>query len=417
MKYIYTTIIIIFAFTASMAQWNLFYEKDPVNKLALKNNQLFAGGGNVQLYQQVAADSFEMTQLEQYGFIGAIQFLNTNIGYVGGGCYFTFDECPGNTVYKTEDGGQTWSRTGNLNPNNNLGFGIVIDLEVLDEQRVLALTEYYGLHYSKDGGQSWEIVLEDNAANNFERLQFVDDRVGFAVARGFLPDDGNFSLIYKTEDGGENWTPVFNSQNQFKIESSYFLNETTFFITTNTGKFLKTIDGGVSWVEHPYSSDVYEIGRNLTFVTPQVGYLFTYHNTNYNSILYKTIDGGQTWFIDFQIEEYIADFIFSDPNNGYLIAGSNKIYQRSESFISLENELDLILFPNPSVDYFSIQSQNIPIESHQVNVVNATGQLVYSTQQIFKPVGVQHWSAGIYFVELRDKAGQLLRRGKFVKQL
>ena len=128
----------------------------------------------------------------------------------------------GDGVYKTVDGGKTWQNMG-LRDTQHIGR-IVVHPENPDVVYVAALGHLYsfnderGLFKTTDGGNTWEKVL------------FISERVGVVdvVMDPADPDtlyaasyerlrrawdfDGNGpgSAIYKTSDGGKNWTRLEN---------------------------------------------------------------------------------------------------------------------------------------------------------------------------------------------------------------
>jgi len=60
--------------------------------------------------------------------------------------------------------------------------------------------------------------------------------------------------------------------------------------------------------------------------------------------MYKTTDGGNTWSLNFEIEEEINDFHFVDENNGYFIEDQRSLYKTNdgaESWHQFDNHVGL----------------------------------------------------------------------------
>jgi len=107
------------------------------------------------------------------------------------------------TWVRTADGGASWQQ-GRIPGAEELG---VRDVHAFDDRHALALTiaspgRIYRTH---DGGDSWEMVFEDDRAGVFFNcMDFADDQRGYAVGD---PIDGRFLLI-ETVDGGETWAAL-----------------------------------------------------------------------------------------------------------------------------------------------------------------------------------------------------------------
>ncbi len=142
-----------------------------------------------------------------------------------------------------------------------------------------------------NSGNNWFNSLTDNVG--FTEVQFLNNNTGF-VSRLFTPP--GFSLIYKTIDGGSNWSPL-NTPGD--VYSMHVLSEDTIWIAGgdfNTGIF-RTINGGGNWswqYNSPSVNKVYMYNARLGFMCN-------------SSSLYRTTNSGINWspvpggaFIDIQ---------------------------------------------------------------------------------------------------------------------
>lgn len=110
----------------------------------------------------------------------------------------------------------------------------------------------YGLIlHTDDGGVTWNYT---NAKQDFfVALDFVNEHTGFAI--------GYTGSIWKTEDGGQNWDRLRNSNIIFKdhwyLNCLAFRDANTGYIAGEGGCFFKTTDGGESWhvIDHVPDAD------------------------------------------------------------------------------------------------------------------------------------------------------------------
>ena len=174
------------------------------------------------------------------------------------------------TILLTDDGGDTWQPTSSPTsrmlyavdfPARNTGFacgkGVVIK--------------------TLDGGRSWlEIKSRDFEDDIFEDIRFANERLGLMV--------GDYGMIYRTEDGGQNWTAQPQHEEAWsqprKIPNSTMIagrridvplhhidaaGADTFYIAGSRGTILRSTDGGVTWgsIKAAVRNNVYSISRGV----------------------------------------------------------------------------------------------------------------------------------------------------------
>lgn len=108
------------------------------------------------------------------------------------------------------------------------------------------------------------------------------------------------------------------------LNSTSFINSSTGWIATDTGKILKTTNGGLSWnaimnlpLNHSYS--VFFINENTGWAAGNYTRA-SYPNTQYDSLLIKTTNGGLNWFIQSnQGRVTIWSIQFIDALTGWLL--------------------------------------------------------------------------------------------------
>ena len=267
---------------------------------------------------------------------------NSNIIYIGTGeGSFNGDAVEGVGVLKSIDGGATWTQTG---LSWQLSQGLSVNEMVIDpaNPNVLVAATDGGVYRTADGGTSWNLQLGGagtwdakdiviNPANpnhlfvavgypgnvNNGIYKSIDNGVVWTKLNGGLPDGvahGRVSLtisasnpnvlyagyaqtnsallgIYRTTDGGNNWTLQSNAPNHYGSQGWY--NNTIGVDPTNSNivysggvSIYKSIDGGVNWatITNGIHVDFHEINFNA-------GALYV----GCDGGVYKSTTGGSSW--------------------------------------------------------------------------------------------------------------------------
>lgn len=164
---------------------------------------------------------------EKIASIGAVAVApsDTNIVYAGSGePDMRSDITYGNGMYKSTDGGETWKHIG-LEDTRQIG-AILVDPHDANKLYVAALGHSYGpnaergVFRSTDGGATWKKVLfkdentgaidiafDPNDSNTIYAALWQTRRPPWNV---YPPSNGPGSGLYKSTDGGDNWTQLTN---------------------------------------------------------------------------------------------------------------------------------------------------------------------------------------------------------------
>lgn len=203
------------------------------------------------------------------GFTWTQLNIPTNISNALEGIYF-YDNLHGwvfgNYNYCTTDGGTTWTELPLLGSTYFMKFySVTFGLA----------TGNFGQYISLNGGNTWE-----PSPNGIFAFDFINEFVGLGVANNSL---------YRTTDGGLNFTPVYSGNN---AKAAVFLSGSNAAgIVNNT--FLYSTDGGTAWLTGPSAQSK----TKLTSVSASV--ILAWGRTgsfpNYDDRIFRSTNSGETW--------------------------------------------------------------------------------------------------------------------------
>ncbi|MBK5188054.1 MAG: hypothetical protein JJD97_07395 [Gemmatimonadaceae bacterium] len=195
--------------------------------VAGRPNEFYFGAVNGGVWKSIDAGRvwepiFDSQPVASIGAI-AVAPSNADIVYVGSGESTLRDSAGiGNGVYKSVDGGKSWTHIG-LEDTQHIGK-IAVDPRNPDIVFVAAIGHLYaqneqrGVFRSKDGGKSWQKVLYRNP--NVGAVEVAIDPTSSEVVYAGLwntrrppwftysPSNGPGGGIFKSTDGGNTWTEL-----------------------------------------------------------------------------------------------------------------------------------------------------------------------------------------------------------------
>ncbi|KAA3625167.1 MAG: T9SS C-terminal target domain-containing protein [Flavobacterium sp.] len=260
----------------------------------------------------------------------------------------------GDGIYKSDDGGASWQAKG-LPDIGSVGK-ILIDPGDENTIFVAAMGPLFrndtnrGVYRTTDGGSSWEqkLFVSDSTGIIDMAIHPVNGDIVYAVAweRIRRPDNRQYggvtSGIYRSVDGGENWSELTNGlpsaasqKGRISIDIAQSNPEVLYArYTTDTGSIqgvYKTTDGGDSW-SAVNSSQLTNIGFHWWFrgiyVDP------TDENTLYNVdfVVEKSTDGGQNWssaFPNVHVDQHAL--AFNSSVAGQVLLGNDGGFYKSDN--------------------------------------------------------------------------------------
>jgi photosystem II stability/assembly factor-like uncharacterized protein len=182
---------------------------------------------------------------------------------------------PMGAILRTADGGTTWERC-IVNTLNK-----PVALWMWDDQRGIAVCESSRIMRSTDGFAT-ATTTSHLGYGNFNCVFFLNDTLGWLGS-----DSGK---ILRTTDGGANWTPTTTGLTTYQyVTAIQFLDSDTGYASSYGGKMLKSMDGGLNWQGvGPFDQQV--LMQDLHFYSTQEGVAVG----NGGEVI-RTTDGGATW--------------------------------------------------------------------------------------------------------------------------
>jgi photosystem II stability/assembly factor-like uncharacterized protein len=251
----------------------------------------------------------------------------------------------GDGVYKTNDSGKSWKNMG-LKESRQIGM-IAINPDNSDLVFVAAEGSVWGpggdrgLYRTKDGGKTWEKVLNisENTGVNNVLFHPRNPTIMFATSEQRRRHDytkiggGPETAIYKSTDGGATWDKLTSGlpdadMGGIGIAISPVNPEVIYAIIEaagDAGGFFRSTDCGESWTK---MSDHYAQGQyyNEIYCDPRnVDKVYSME-----TVSQFTTDGGKSWTAIGNNERHVDDHAFWIDNfntDHFMIGGDGGIYE------------------------------------------------------------------------------------------
>lgn len=231
---------------------------------------------------------WDRREIETAGGVTGFHFIDPQTGWLVG---------PEETVYKTADGGKTWTML------HGGGWRNYSRVFFTDQHNGWVIANLYTLNgrgyifHTSDAGQNWQEQIT-NLAGYFSDIFFINSSTGWLIGRN----------IAKTEDGGETWT-IQETENAYQYGKVFFLDTNLGWVVGKV--ILKTEDGGNTWTKQ-WSGDISL--SSVFFVDVKNGWA-----TGPNGIILKTTNGGQTWAQQASgTDGFLNSVAFSDSRMGFI---------------------------------------------------------------------------------------------------
>lgn len=243
----------------------------------------------------------------------AVAFITPDTGFIGGWNDY---------LAKTTDGGTTWTTM-------SVGSGnwYFMDLEFRDSNNGIAASKLNGggsaVYVTSDGGSTWTTAT--GISSEIIDLAYADATTVYAV--------GIDEKIYKSTDGGLNWSTIFTGTSTYYFMGVDFVDDFG-VVGGEDGKRYSTTDGGNSWSN---SATGYENLYGAHVFNSDSAYL---GGTDEN--IYKTLDSGSSWETEYNGSgsSQIYKIKYTNNQTGF-VCGSQGLILRKDPPLSADFTADV----------------------------------------------------------------------------
>lgn len=307
---------------------------------------------------------------------------------------------PNGTMKKTTNGGTTWSQI--TPPNSSAYLGVY----ATSASSVYFINTEDKVIRSTNGGtsvSSYTLTLSNPGSQSLTDIHFPTATTGFVSAEG--------GQLFRTTNSGALWSSLTTNTTS-TLNSIYFVNSTLGYVAGSGGRVLKTTDGGTTWVDK-------SIGVS-SFITA----IKFYDATNglavcYSGKIYRTSNGGDSWIQQVSgTTNHLYNVFYLSATSAVIVGDGGTILKNVNVLSNAENVQDnstITLFPNPANDVLQIQSNDDVVIS-AISIYNTLGQLikVIPNAKETTSIDVSQLVSGTYFVKVTSDKGS--SNSKFIKE-
>lgn len=375
--------------------------------------------------------------------IQAVDFMDDNHGVAIG---------TGSTIYRTDDGGDSWhlsvpeillsdyytgydidltpsgdivacwSQQGPIiSTDNGVTWTDFLDSEIQDSVSSVLFYEYLSSGREiatsgtqviyRDPGESWQFIALEEVGFSARCLTFYNNQVGLL--------GGTNATLYRTTDGGESWSLLPLPSSSGQINAVVFISADEFIASLGTSAY-KTFDGGESWEN---LGAAFPTGFGMASLDDGTLLSAGFASGN-NGSFHHSADGGSTWS---DIGYICAAFRHGTltPSEKYFFAvGDGSIITRYEigELVSVKEaktvENSVAIYPNPTSGLVQVQLPEwLESFSVQVTIFDIRGQVMYEDSLDNQPsttLDLALLSSGIYVLQV--KGDDWVTHNKIVKR-
>ncbi len=251
-----------------------------------------------------------------------------------------------NLLMKTSNGGYNWYVATTFN-----NYSSPVSIQFLNSYTgyICMSSNYYR---TTNSGISWDsLVVTSDSLFPFGNIYFKDLNTGFISGYTFSQYQGYWGRIYKTTNGGQNWT---YERTPWRTCSIQFINDTGYIICENY--IMKTVNLGINW--NTSLSNFSHWTQDSKFINSQTGFVVGGGLPNNGVGISKTTNGGINWqltspigFTDlYTLDCWDANNLITGGQGGCVIRTTNCGINWISNSVSKEGFFD-ISFPNSSVGF------------------------------------------------------------------
>jgi photosystem II stability/assembly factor-like uncharacterized protein len=242
----------------------------------------------------------------------SVSFVDSQNGWAAAGSYYMNQTAAGALIH-TSDGGGEWviQETSSQYALHSICFVDTVHGWAVGEDYAIAMggDGQTAVYRTADGGQTWSHEDVHAIAGGLKHVFFVDAEYGWAV--------GQSGTIIHTTDGGVSWAAQTSGTNAWLYSVQFVDRQTGWAVGDPLSKlqtvFLKTVDGGSSWSVKAVRDG--RMIRSIDFVDVNNGW-----GVGFPGSVVRTTDGGESWiWFRTDLEGWLLSVEFVDISNGWLV--------------------------------------------------------------------------------------------------
>ena len=267
-------------------------------------------------------------------YLRCLAFADTKQGWAG----TTTHE---HRLYRTSDGGETWSRVDNLpSVPDKICCLYAASKNVVYGSGTNDPSDGAAMIKTTDGGATWQGIDMSAHASSLIDVHFRDEQRGFVVG-GFTKDpqpsyENVRPVILETQDGGRTWVNRLEGMRSEFVDGTWgwkiqFVNDSLGYVSLENftrALILRTTDGGKTWRKIDVAGNANLEG--IGFLDETNGWVGGWGDETFMAGTSSfTGDGGQSWANANEIGRFINRFRFFGTPARFGYASGRSVYRFS----------------------------------------------------------------------------------------
>lgn len=318
-------------------------------------------------------------------FTRDFSFYNSTYGYGSG--------VVGYNMKRTVDGGNTWTVI--TPPSTSSMWGVC----ATSISTAYFITTDHKVHKTTDGGASFTSTTLPGS-DNLTDICFPTSTIGYTLSTG--------GLIIKTSNSGSSWSTIYTATG-VSLYAICFLDSDKGYAAGSGGTVLKTTDGGTSWT--PVSPDAVSNFKGMCFIDANHGIV-----VGEGGVIYHTNNGGSSWISDVSGTTNNLNSVFYIGSNTAVVVGAGGVILKNTNVAGLDEPASIAavqIYPNPASDKIVVESK--AGQGMAYEIYDVSGRQLLSGSLVSKSeIDITSLSKGIYQLKLTSGNESTVR--KFVKE-